>query len=243
MGHRLVAMGASVVLALTSLPRADAEPGAGRDPRGSESAPVAGGIRTDGLTRGQLKAWKKIVALVLAEGRDGQPLHPTLRRLWDAVDQSRHVIQISMPDTKSYFAGRFEVTRVDPEGQAHEGVLILNLRGIDRASTGRAAARANGFVPFKGLGKTDRYAEVLGHELAHAVFHLASVERARLAGQLQSEMEKGAGMALAARLEGGSEEVQARVGALERLARELEEPAETAEEAIWEELEAGRRQR
>jgi hypothetical protein len=33
------------------------------------------------------------------------------------------------------------------------------------------------------------------------------------------------------------------LGALEQLARELEEPAETAEEAIWEELQVSRRQR
>jgi hypothetical protein len=244
MGRRLVAMGASAVLVLSSLPRADAETGAGRDRRGSASAEVSGGIRTDRLTRGQLKTWKKIVALVVAEGRDGQPLHPTLRRLWDAVDHSRHVVHVEMPDTKSYFAGRFEITSVDPEGRAHEGLLILNLRGIDRASTGRAAARANGFVPFKGLDKTERYAEVLGHELGHAVWHLASVERARLAARLQDEMEKQAGTALTARLEGRGEELRVEeLGALEQLARELEEPAETAEEANWEELQVSRRQR
>jgi hypothetical protein len=244
MGHRLAAMGASAVLLLSGVASEAAERRAESDRPGSASKEVRGSIRIDALTKGQLKIWKRVVALVMAEGRDGQPLHPTLRRLWDAVDHSRHVIRIEMPDTKSYFAGRFEITRVDPTGEAHEGLLILNLRGIDRASTGRAATRVNGFVPFRGLDKTERYAEVLGHELAHAVFHLASTEKAQLAEQLQGLIEEQARMLLATEAGGGSpERRKGQETDLDRLARELEEPAETAEEAIWEELQVSRGQR
>jgi len=136
------------------------------------------------------------------------------------------------------------VTAVDPEGRAHEGVIILNLRAIDRASTGPAAVRADGFIPFEGLGRTERYAEVLGHELAHAVWHLASMERARLAQRLQGQVEEQARMLLAAGAGSGTGQVpQEQVEGIEQLARELEEPAETAEVATWEELRASRRLR
>jgi hypothetical protein len=237
-------MGASVVLVLSGLPGAEAGSRATQGCRTSAAAAASSGLRTDRLSGKQLKTWEKIVAIVLAEDESGQARHPTLRRLWEAVDSSEHSIFIEMPDTKSYFAGRFEVTAVDREGRTHEGVIILNPRAIDRASTGRAAARANGFVPFKELDKTDRYAEVLGHELGHAIWHLASTERARLAGQLQGQLEEQAGVLLAAGAGSGSgPELPQRETDLERLARELEEPAETAEEAIWEELRASRRLR
>jgi hypothetical protein len=197
------------------------------------------GLRTDRLSGKQLEKWQKIEELVMVKDRDGRPLHPTLRQLWDAVDTSRHAIFIEMPDSKGYFAGRFEITRVDPEGEAHQGVILLNLRAIDRTSTGRAAARADGFIPFEGLRKNERYAEVLGHELAHAAWHLASPERARLAERLQGQLEEQARVLLAAGPGTGSDpELLAQETDLERLARELEAPAETAERAIWEELQA-----
>jgi len=181
-----------------------------------------------------------------ARRRSAPPeLHPTLRQLWDAVDTSDHTLLVEVPRTRrAYFAGRFEVTAVDPEGRAHEGVIILNLRAIDRASTGPAAVRADGFIPFEGLGRTERYAEVLGHELAHAVWHLASMERARLAQRLQGQVEEQARMLLAAGAGSGTGQVpQEQVEGIEQLARELEEPAETAEVATWEELRASRRLR
>ena len=153
---------------------------------------AAGALRTDGLSPRQLHAWNKIVEIVMAEDRDGRPLHPTLRELWDAVDTSSHVVHVEIPHERgplSCIAGRFAITKVDPEGKAHEGTLTLNLRVVDQVSTAPVAARARGFIPFKGLGKNERYAELLGHELAHAVWHLATTERARLAQRLQSDLE------------------------------------------------------
>jgi len=140
-------------------------------------------------------------------------------------------------------AGRFEVTRVDPEGKAHEAILLLRLRAIDRASTGPAAARANGFTPFKGLGKQKRYAEVLGHELAHAVWHLSETKRAHVAMRLQGDLERSMREVSAARAQGGDARLREEAGQLHRLAAELEERAEAAELAIWEELRASRRPR
>jgi hypothetical protein len=238
MGTWQAVVGASMFLTLHGFANVGAE-AADRVPGRPSGRPS--GLRTDRLSRKQLEKWHKIEELVMAEDRDGQPLHPTLRQLWDAVDTSQHAIVIEMPDSKGYFAGRFEVTAVDPAGESHEGVILLNLRAIDRTSTGPAAARADGFIPFEGLRKNERYAEVLGHELAHAVWHLASTERARLAERLQGQLEEQARVLLAGGPGTGSgPQLQEQETDLERLARELEEPAETAEQAIWEELQASR---
>jgi hypothetical protein len=215
-------------------------------PPGSALLGASGGMRTDRLSPKELRTWKKIVAIVMAEGPGGQPLRPRLRALWDAVDTSGHVVHVEVRGAKApatYVAGRFAITRVDPEGRAHEGILILNLRAIDNASTGRAARRANGFIPFEGLGRKERYAEALGHELAHAVWSMADTERARLAQRLQGEMEQQMQMLLTARGRGLGAEIQEHVRELDRLGRVLEEPAEAAEVSVWVELRAGHRPR
>ena len=239
MGAWQAVLGASVVIMVGAATEVEAGSGAAQ-PGLSPDGP--GGIRTDRLSGKKLEKWHQIVDLVLAEDHLGQPLHSTLRRLWDAVETSGHAVFIEMPDTKSYFAGRFEVTRVDPEGQAHEALLLLNLRAIDRASTGPAAARADGFTPFKGLKKVERYAETLGHELAHAAWHLASPDRARLAQQLQGQMEEQA-RAIRASWVASGEAGSPAPSELDELARDLESPAEAAERAIWRELRASRKGR
>jgi hypothetical protein len=237
MGSRQAAIGASVALILSGVPGArSAVWGA---PPGFRPSPTTG-LRTDRLSAAQLRRWKAIVAIVRAEDRHHRPLHPTLRGLFDAVNGGPHTVFIEMPDTKSYIAGRFEVTSVDADGRAHQGILILNLRAIDKASTGPAAARADGFVPFRGLTRSARYAEVLGHELAHAAWHLASTERARLAHRLQGRLEEQARVLLKDSLAGRGADARAGETDLDRLARELEQQAETAERAVWEELQAAK---
>jgi hypothetical protein len=206
---------------------------------------AAGGVRVDRLSPRQLRVWNKVVEIVLAEDGDGQPVHPTLRRLWDAVDGSGHVVEVEVPEktARSYIAGRFVITKVDPAGKAHEGILILNFRAIDEASTGPGATREGGFVPFKGLGREERYAELLGHELAHAIWHLASPERARLAERLQGELETEMQRVLRVGARSPDGGLPERVATLDRLAREAEEPAEMAEVAIWRELRTGHKDR
>jgi hypothetical protein len=240
MGIRQAAFGASMFLILNGFPATGiGQPANPRDSNARSSA----GLRTDRLSGKDLKKWKRLVEIVMAEDLEGRPSHPTLRRLWDTVDASGHTIFIEMPDTKSYFAGRFEVTTADPEGRAHVGVILLNLRAIDRASTGPAAVRADGFTPFKGLDKIERYAEVLGHELAHAVWHLSSPDQARLAQQLQGRMEEQVRTLQTAWSGENRGADPARPSSLDRLAAELEVPAEAAERTIWEELRASRRSR
>ncbi len=200
----------------------------------SGAAGVEAGIRTDRLSGKRLEAWRSIVAVVQAQDRAGQPLHPALRRLWDTVEASAHAVYVELPESKSlraYVAGRFAVTRIDPEGKTHEALLVMDLSAIDRVSTSPAAARADGFIPLAELGKKARYAEVLGHELAHAVWTFAEADRARLAKPFSGA---------AAQLVSESRQNGAKV---DRVSRELEAFAEGAEEVIWAELLAGQRTR
>lgn len=227
----------AVVVVVSALPAA-------AGPKTDDGAVVAeretGGLRTDRLSRKELKVWRKIEAVVMAEGPQGQPLHPTLRGLWEAVDSSGHAVYVELVrDKKSTIAGRFEVTAVDPEGDSHEARLLLNLRALDRVSTRPAAARPNGFIPFKDLEKTQRHAELLGHELAHAAWHLKSVERARIAERIHRDKQRLARKLLAAPSAEAREALLVEARSADQLGRRMEQTAEAAEMEIWSELVAG----
>jgi hypothetical protein len=123
--------------------------------------------------------------------------------------------------------------------QGWEGVLRMNLRAIDRASTGLGAARGGGFIPFEGLGKKERYAEVLAHELGHAVWILADPERPRLVLPLQSDIERLMRRVVTTTPDSGiGSELHESASAFEQLSRALEASAEAAETAVWGELRA-----
>jgi hypothetical protein len=239
MRTHLLALGLALVLDHPAM--ADDRP---RPEQGPAQLATSPGIRTNRLSRRELNIWRSIVAIVMAEGPAGQPRHPTLRALWDEVVASGHTVYVTMGDRKgrhSYVAGRFTVTKVDPEGKAHEGVIVLNLPAVDQASTGPLTATANGFIRFEGLGRMQRYAEVLGHELAHAVWILADTERARLVEWLQGELERQPMMLVAARRRGLDAEIEMlenHVAELDRMSRALEGPAAAVERLIWQELRA-----
>jgi hypothetical protein len=212
----------------------------------SGTAWAEGSIRTDRLSRKTLETWNSIVSIARAEDSGGRPLHPTLRALWEAVDAGDCAVFVELLEPKSrrpYILGRFAITRVDSEGRASEGILMMNLPAIDRAASGPGAARENGFIPFAGLGKRERYAEVLGHELAHAAWSIADVERVRLIMALPGKVEQLSRRVLAAKGEVVARETLEQARELDRLNRQVEEPAETAEEAVWAELLAGQRAR
>lgn len=201
------------------------------------------GLRTNRLTAKQLRVWERIVAVVMATGRDGAPLHPTLRHLWSSVNDSHHVVHVEMPGPLKSFANRFEVTKVDPGGRSHEAVLELNLRAIDGAAhrpSGREESSA--FVPYRGLDRFARYAEGLGHGLAHAVWHLATPERAGLALRLDPQLEKQARAISVVGIRRGHDILE-HLESPARQALALEEVAEAAEGAIWLELRTSRRRR
>jgi hypothetical protein len=204
----------AAVLALTAVQTAEAE------------------LRTDRLSGGQLKAWKQIAAVALAKDAQGQPLRPTLHQLFREVDSSRHVVRVELRrrSGSSSIAGRFRIESVGADGGL-EATLVLNLRVIDRVLTGSPDAQ---LVPFEVLGRAERRAQVLGHELAHAAWALAMPDQARLALDVQLEAER---LAVMARTVGvAAPGFVAQVEANERLTRLLEEPALAAEAAIASEL-------
>jgi hypothetical protein len=222
-------------------------------PEGLEQREVAktggatGGIRTDRLSADGLRVWSSILAIVKAEDRQGRPLCPTLRRLFEEIDRSGHAVLVEIADSKrvrSYVGGQFLVERVDPEGKAPEGRIVINLRAIDKAATDPGAARRDGFIPFAKLGRAARYAELLGRELAHAAWAFANVERAKHAAQMQCEVDALAELVLA--IERGrafDQDREQRLRECEAWSRTTEAVAETTEAAIWMELRAAKQLR
>jgi hypothetical protein len=144
---------------------------------------TATGILTDRLSAKQLERWHKIERIVFAVNTEGQILHSVLHALWKWVNASRHAIYIEIPEPQiqgSCTAGSFRLERFDPTGRRHIAVIRLNLNNIDNAYVGPETTRSDGLIPFEGLSREERYAEVLGHELAHAQEILLDPERTRL---------------------------------------------------------------
>jgi hypothetical protein len=204
----------------------------------AQAATVEAAIRTDRLSGGALRTWSAIVEVVRAVDHDGRPLHPTLHRLFHELETSVHVIQIEMPRFRgsSGIADRFRIEALGKDGR-HEGSIRLNLRTIDHVLTGPREQT----VPFVSLGRHERRAQILGHELAHAAWAFAEPDRARLALEVQERAQQLARRAQTVGIhESGFGE---RVEESERLIRMLEEPAIAAEAAIAAELAASRLRR
>ena len=203
------------------------------------------GIRTSRLSPKQLKVWKSIEKIIKAQDEEAQPLHSKLYGLWQRVATGRHEVHIEILTPMhllSYAAGRFEVERCDPDGQKCTAVIRLCLPVIEKATLDTQGRLTDEFVPFEGLGKEERYAEVLGHELEHAVCIL---EDPRYAG-ISKELDwQGKELTRLLRQKGKlrEKEKQERIARLRSLANELEEPAEAAEAEIWRELRQGQKTR
>lgn len=199
------------------------------------------GLVTSRLSTREFVKWREIERIVFAEDEDLQPLHPTLRNLWQWIETSGHtvyveIIQLRGPATCT--AGHFQIERFDPVGEHHIAVIKLNISSINQAYVGARTKRNNGFIPFLGLDKQERYAEVLGHELAHAIHILTSLERARRVEEviqqtnatLLFQLRQGRG-----RL---ADDLIRRLAGRDDLLGELEEQAEDMERIVWEELTA-----
>lgn len=205
---------------------------------GASVSNPAVGLLTNRLSRSQLRAWESIQNIVFEKDRSGQLLHPTLHDLWQKVQTSGHAIYIELPGAdqiQGCEAGRLRVERLDPQGQRHIAVLRLHRSIIERANVGKQWQRADGFIPFSGLNRERRYAEVLGHELAHAMLALGQLKYAENCQSLYAETEKLLRPEDAAR-EFSNPETQRRLKRIRRLMDELEKPAENAEREIWREL-------
>jgi len=203
------------------------------------------GLLTDRLSAEQIERWGEIERLVLAEDVKGQPLHPTLRGLWEWADASSHAIHLELPESSKVSlptVGIFKIERLDPQGIRHVVVIRLYLENIDRARLRPKAVRKGGFVPFKKLGKVECYAEVLGHELAHAANILSDPERARL---VEEAVEQTNGLILARHRRRDpaplDPELRQRLIERDRLLKELEAQIVATEATIWRELRAGER--
>jgi hypothetical protein len=205
----------------------------------------ASGIIEDRISPKDFRRWDAIKRIVFAEDSMGSPLHPMLRSLWEQLDKSGHAVYIELNcrrRTLSNTAGVFRIEQFDPLGIRHVAVIRLYISNIDMASVRPSAARPNGFIPFLGLTRVERYAEVFGHELAHAVHILSDLPRA----QMVEEMIEQTNVEFLWQIkEYGYTKIKPEL--LQRLRRrdlflkELEEPAYMIEWMIWGEIVLGRR--
>jgi hypothetical protein len=184
------------------------------------------GVLTDRLKKSHLKAWESIMEIVLAKDGEGRPAHPTLYGLYRQADVSGHEIQIELSTQRATLraVGFCRIERHAEEDQKQVVLIRLNLGMIDRAISSELTRRADGFIPFAGLRKKERYAEVLGHELAHVVQLLTNPDYRGLYLERQ-------GLA-----DAGSQDIQF----IRSLTSSIEKPAEAVEVEIWRELTAGR---
>lgn len=208
---------------------------------------LVSGILTDRISPKDLRRWDAIKRIVFAEDLMGCPLHPTLRALWEGLEKSGHAVYIELCGTNgaiSNTAGTFRIEQFDPQGVRHVAVIRLYPAIIDLACAGPEAARPNGFIPFKGLNKEERYAEVLGHELAHAVHILCDLTRARMVEEVIEETNEQ--FLLQGRQYGYANlkpEMLQRIIKRDLFLKELEEPAESTEMKIWSEIVFGHEMR
>ena len=198
------------------------------------------GLITTRLSAKDLEKWKAIEQVVFAEDANHQWMHPTLVGLWEWAETSGHAIYIEFfrpSSVATCMAGHFTIEQFDPSGERHVAVIQLNLMNIDQAYVGRETKRDDGLVPFLGLDREERYAEVLGHELAHAVHILTDLERARMVEEVVQQTNQ----MLLSRDRGSRENrVDLELGRLlskrDDYLQKLEAQAEGMEKVIWEEL-------
>jgi len=215
----------AAIIAILPVPSkaGDREPERRREP--AEHGPTTGFV-LDRLTGRQLKIWGTIMEVVLAQDRQGRPLHPKLYRTYQQAATSGHVIvvELSMESFSYSSLGGCRIESQAADAQKITVVMRLNLGMIGRTCVNERNRRANGFIPFAGLARKERYAEVLGHELTHAVLLLLDAD------YLNSYRER---KAKVYDNPPGSQSI-------DRLTTLIDGPAEAAEEEIWAELKACR---
>ena len=196
------------------------------------------GISTERLSTKDLARWRKLERLIQTDDPCGQALYPTLRSLWDWLTSSSHLVQIelvrSTPVVGSV-AGNFRIERFDPSGKRHIAVLTLSLNTIDRALSSSLVARLDGFIPLAGLDKDERYAEVLGHEMAHAVHILSDIERAAKSENLIEQTNELL-LSSVARRAGLTPELLGWLNQRDEFLGLLEQHAQRVEVDVWREL-------
>ncbi|HQR31728.1 MAG TPA: hypothetical protein PLK30_03255 [Blastocatellia bacterium] len=198
------------------------------------------GFITERLSTAELEKWKSIERVVFAENIERQPSHPTLRNLWQWIETSGHTVYIEFIQLRggtSCTAGLFLIERFDPLGNHHIAVVKLNLDSINQAYVGPETTKENGFIPFMGLEKEERYAEVLGHELSHAVHILTDLDRARLVEEsIQETNQRLLAFHRRRKSSGMGADLKHRLFKRDALLKSLENQAEEMEKVVWREL-------
>jgi hypothetical protein len=212
--------------------------------RANAASDSVSGIRTDRVTPKQLRIWGEIEQIAQAVDRAGRPLHPRLHGLWQRAQSSGHTIFIEMMERRAptRIAGTTTLQKMDSDGNRQVIVIWLHLWAIDNAFVDAAVRRSDGLVPFYRLGQNERYAEVVGHELAHAVQMLENPEYAHLCLKLDVQ----AAEYLLSRRQSASgavadEVTRLRQARLQSLTDKIEKPAQAAELEVWRELLNGQR--
>ena len=204
------------------------------------------GIRTDRLSPRQLRVWAAIEAIVFAQDGFGRLSHPKLHSLWQWAETSGHVIHVQMVEPRDRWdheAGKFMVEKFDPDGQKHIAAIRLCLPVIDRVIVRKRAPHEDGFIQYEGLRKKERYAEALGHELAHAVWVLGDARHTCLVEDLNREVDELYRRRQAAHGEVWNEQMRKHLKRIQSWIDQIERPAETAEVEVWHELLERRRGR
>ena len=242
MANRSILAAAILVLAgLTMIPSMfgqQALTGATRD-----DATTSDGIRIDRLSPKQLQTWRSIEQIIQAVDRAGRPLHPRLFGLWRWAQGCGHAIYVEIVDEKNpstYHAGFLTVQA--PNGDTSRSIAVIQLYSwvIEKASVQKEVQRPDGFIPFAGLGRLERYAQVFGHELAHAELQLEDAAYDRLCRDLEAER----GLFLSSRQQNlkasaYDQTAKDRLTRIRSLTEQIEKPAQSAEVEIWRELLTG----
>jgi hypothetical protein len=205
----------------------------------STAANAETGIRLDRLSPKHLKLWEAIKQIIIAENKDGAALYPMLRSLFEQLKTSNHEIYLEFDQTDAgchCTAGQFFIERLDPLGGPNVAVIKLYSRTIEHAPIDPLANSKNKFVPLVGLNKLERYAEVLGHEMAHVVDILFDQERATLVDDFLKKTDQAIGERLRNKKKKIEPELALVLQQRDAFLSELEKPAVIAEEQIWREL-------
>lgn len=231
----------TIVLMLSS-PASPPQSGVQDGPSFVASSP--GGFRTDRLSKREIRIWNAIRRIVLAADARGCPAHPTLYGLWYTVEQSGHSVFVELiTDEKkcSNQAGECSLETLDPAGRRHQIRLRLFIPTIDRAYAGEQPPQEGLiFIPFSGLSREERYAKVLGHELAHIGLAARDPDYLRLLQEICAEQaDIAAGIGMDGR-QLSAVALRARWDRVWPLVLESDRPAIAAEAEIYRELLARR---
>jgi hypothetical protein len=204
---------------------------------------IPSGIRADRLSERQLNTWRSIQSTVFARDASGRFKHPNLQALWQQAEDSGHVIYIEFckqPFRWASAAGDFHIEKPYPNRQKRAAVIRLYLSVIDHVQVNCRVEGTLGFIPFLGLRKTERYAEVLGHELSHAVWILADPDLTKLCERpVNADVKTTDCHRQGCDCHPSHIEMRERLIKLESLMGELEMRARATESVIWRELRAG----